>query len=123
MYAVAKLRMVNKTGAGIGAFMDVLADGYQTYNGIVLMPPSDSTYAIEIEGHFYSATLTNDTDETFWTVQHPTLLYAAVMRELEIIHRNTEGRKDWEAAIQSMMVGLDMDGVAEESSDANVMEG
>ena len=122
-YTVSQLRMVNKTGGGIGGLMDVVATGHQTYNGLVLMPPSDSDYSIEVVGHFYSAELSADDDSTFWTEQHPTLLYAATMREIEKIHRNTAGRADWEQAIQADIVTIDMDGVAEESAGVNRMEG
>lgn len=125
-YAPAKLRLIpNVDGeeGGVGAFEEVLADGYQYFNGIVMMPPSDQGYSVEVVGRFYSQTLVDDTDSTYWTEQFPNLLYAATMRELEIVHRNSEGVKDWEYAIQSQIVSLDMDGVNEESTDVTVMEG
>jgi len=122
-YAPATLRLMKSSIGGIGSAMDVLADGHQEYNGIYLMPPSDGNYSIEILGNFYSEALSVDTDETFWTVQHPLTLYAAVMRQLEIVHRNREGVRDWDEAIAADVIGIDMDGVAQDIATITQMEG
>ena len=125
-YAPAQLRLVTDDGTtgGLGGMMDVMSDGYQTYNGIVLMPPSDGAYSIEIVGNFYSDVLSSDTDHSFWSDVHPNILIMATMRQLEIMHRNREGRRDWEEAIMSEVVGIDMDGVAEDlAGDPSIMEG
>jgi hypothetical protein len=125
-YTPAQLRLVTRSdglSGGIGGMMDVLAEGHQTYNGIFFMPPSDGEYTIEIIGNFYSRTLSADTDHSFWSDQHYMLLYMATMRELEIIHRNSEGKRDWEDSIRSEIIGIDMDGVAESVSDITEMEG
>lgn len=124
-YTPADIRLTTDDGTtgGIGGFADVLADGYQTYNGVVLMPPSDNNYTIEIFGNFYSDPLTTDTDKSFWSEQHPMILHMAVMRQLEIIHRNSEGRRDWEEAIMSEVSTLDMDGVAQDAVGSLKMEG
>lgn len=122
-YAPSVIRLMKQSVGGIGSSMDVISDGYQTYNGIYLMPPSDGVYAIEVWGNFYSEELSADTDNTFWTAQHPTILYMATMRQLEIVHRNTEGVKDWDLAIGSSIVGIDMDGVAEDITGVDQMEG
>ena len=125
-YAIAQLRMVQDSGVpggGIGGMMDVLVDGYQIYNGVFLMPPADGSYTIEVIGNFYSDPLTSDTSTSFWSEQHPNILIMATMRQLEIVHRNREGRLDWEDAITSEVIGIDMDGVAQECADVDQMEG
>ena len=125
-YTPAQLRLITDSDGltgGIGGMMDVLADGHQTYNGVFLMPPSDGNYTIEVIGNFYHRTLSADDDHSFWTDTHYMLLYMATMRELEIIHRNTEGKRDWEDSIRNEIIGIDMDGVAEACSDITEMGG
>ncbi len=111
------------TTGGVGGMMDVMADGFQTYKGILLMPPSDGDYSIEILGNFYAKTLSTDTDSTFWTAQHEMILYMATMMQLEIIHRNSAGVNDFKSSIYDALVSIDMDGVAEECSTVTQLEG
>jgi hypothetical protein len=125
-YAPAQLRMVGGTTddpEGTGGLMDVLPDNHQTYNGVLFMPPSDGDYTIEVVGNFYSMTLAEDTDSTFWSDVHPNILYMAAMMQTEIMHRNTEGVKDWKASIDDQVIGIDMDGVNEEVADVEEMDG
>lgn len=124
-YTPARLRLITVGGmsGGVGGFMDVLADGHQTYNGIVLLPPSDGDYSIEVVGKFYSATMLVDTDHTYWSDVHSNILLMSAMRQVEIMRRNTEGVKDWDNAIKAEVIGIDMDGVAEDCADVNQMEG
>jgi hypothetical protein len=125
-YAPAQLRLKTDdgiVGGGIGGLMDVLATGHQYYNGILFLPPADQTYSIEVVGAFYQDALSTDTDSTYWTEQHPEILYWATMRSLEVNARNREGVSDWDSAIEPAMQGIDMDGIAEEVSDTTEMEG
>ncbi len=125
-YSPALLRLqTDSTGGtgGIGGFMDVLAEGHQSYNGVLFLPPSDGVYTIEVVGNFYSLEMSADTDHTYWTDVQPNLLIQATMREVEIMHRNREGVADWTAAVQEGVVGIDMDGVAEAVTDITEMEG
>jgi len=125
-YSPADLRLQtdrNGSTGGIGGFMDVLSDGFQTYNGIVLRPPVDKSYSIEIVGNFYSMTLTDDDDSTFWSDRHPDILLMAVNRQLEIMQRNRAGVEDWTAAIKDAVSGIDMDAAKQESADISEMNG
>ena len=47
----------------------------------------------------------------------------AANRQIEIDYRNTAGVKDWEAAIQSELLGLGKDLVEEHIAEVNQMEG
>ena len=125
-YAVAQLRMQPDTtsqagngAGGIAGFMDVMGSGHETYNGIIFMPPADASYTIEIVGNFYSKTLSEDTDVSHWSEVHPEILLMATMRQAEIFHRNTAGVLDWTSAINDLVIGIDMDGVAEDIADDN----
>lgn len=51
---------------------------------------------ILIRAAWYNPTLVNDSDRSWWTVNHPLILVHATMRELEISMRNTQGVNDFE---------------------------
>lgn len=103
---------------------NLLAVSHMAYNGILLMPPVDvsNKYSLEIRGLFYTDTLVNATDATFWTEVHPGLLTKAAAYELEVDYRNTEGMNDWMAAIRLEIDGIDKDIVEEEIAGITEME-
>ena len=68
---------------------------------------------VEVKGLFYSAELTNDTDQNYWSVMHPLLLIMAAMMQTEIVNRNTQGVNDWRSAITEQMTQLGFDLVEE----------
>ena len=66
---------------------------------MVIMPPCDADYTLQIWGDFYSPELNIDSSESFWSVNHPDLLMRACQRELEIMHRNEQGQAAFEATV------------------------
>lgn len=94
---------------------------YHEYNGLVIMPPPSAGYMLEVVGLFYTPPLNNESAETFWSSEHPLVLVMAAARQMEVMHRNTSGVRDWEAAIQSELVSLDMDGVEQEIAELDQM--
>lgn len=103
-------------------YIDVLTTTGQNYNAILLSPPADGQYLISIEGLFYSKTLTAETDENFWSVNHPSLLLQSALREIEVFNRNSAGVKDWESAIMTILDGINKDLIEEEIADIDQME-
>jgi hypothetical protein len=101
----------------------VIIDPSYNYNGVMMYPPADGSYTIEISGLFYSPELATDTQESFWSTVHPEVLLMAANRQMEIDYRNTAGVKDWEAAIQSEIFGLGKDLVEEHIASVDQMEG
>ena len=108
----------------------VLGDTHYTYDGIILMPPPDGSYYVSIYGLYYSPTLTATCasgtwtqTKSFWSEVHPALLIQAALYELEVFYRNTEGAKDWDAALTKTMMQLDYDAAHGESVDINQMQG
>lgn len=94
------------------------------YNTILIAPPPlDNTLTIQVEGLFQSDPLVSDTDENFWSTNHPFTLVHAALLKLEELYRNTEGVKDWTAAVERVTVPLNMDLIEEEMSDISEMEG
>ena len=99
------------------------------YNGIVLMPPADGTYTIEIVGLFYSptlsATLSGSTwtqTKSFWSEVHPEILIAAAMYKLQSLYNNTGAAMDLKASVLEDVMGLDHD-AAEEDIAGNMQMG
>lgn len=103
-------------GAIAGNADIVVATDYD-FNGVLFVPPPSSQITIEVWGRFYSSELSGDTDENFWTVRHPLLLYKSVMRQLEIIARNTQGKRDWDEAIGEELMDIDKDVADEEMTE------
>ena len=104
-------------------WVDIPSGNAHEYNAILVSVPVDEKLTILINGLFYSAELVNDTDENFWSVAHPMLLYMAAMRQVEIANRNTQGVKDWEASIGADVKTLGFDLVEELSAEVSEMEG
>ena len=92
------------------------------YSGIIWMAPSDATLVVEVQGLFYTEKLTNDTDQSSWSVIYPDILLMASFRAVEIFYRNTEGVRDWTNAIAAEVLTLGMDFVEEESSGTSQIE-
>jgi len=92
----------------------ILATGHEGYNGILLMPPSDGIYTLEVWGLFYSDQLIYDGDKSYWTEEHPEILLKAAIYQLEGMYRNTEGQKDLLEAVKIDMDGLVKDVVEQE---------
>ena len=93
------------------------------YNTILVNVPADEKLSVIINGLFYSKELVEDTDENYWSVVHPLLLYYSAMREVEITNRNTQGVNDWTNAIMVTMKQLGMDLVEELIAEVDQMNG
>lgn len=116
-------RATAKSLSTIVGFQTTLVGDHYGYNGVLLGPPTDEQVLVEVYGLFYSPELINDTDQSFWTSQHPEVLLYAALYELEISYRNTQGANDWLGAIESHSSGIDMDTVEEDISESDQMEG
>uniref|UniRef100_A0A6M3J930 Uncharacterized protein n=1 Tax=viral metagenome TaxID=1070528 RepID=A0A6M3J930_9ZZZZ len=127
-YSPAAIRTVPRTDDEItidsfyGTAYTYAADDF-SYDAIVHYPPADEAYQIEVWGLFYSAELTLDASESWWTIKHPATLIKAALREIEVFYRNTEGVKDWGLAVGEDTVGIDKDLVEQDISEINQMEG
>ena len=87
------------------------------------MPPTDEEIIVEVQGLWYSNPLSSDTDKNYWSVNHPEALFAAASYKLEVSYRNTEGAKDWLAAIDMQLGELGKDFVEQQASGVTQMKG
>lgn len=107
---------------GIVSYMDVMSD-WKNFNGIIITPPSDQQYHLEIWGKFYSNELLEDSDKSWWTENLDYVLVMAAQRALEVFYRNTQGINDWTNAIRSEMITVEQDYVEELYYQINQLEG
>ena len=112
--------------ADIEAFsqwVEIPSGNAHEYNTVLLSTPVNVRTMVEVKGLFYSHELKEDTDENYWSVTNPMLLYMAAMRYVEIANRNTQGKNDWESSIRDDMKQLGMDLVEEIIAEVSQMEG
>lgn len=103
---------------------DLVFGSHFNIGGIVWYPPADTTYTISIFAQFFEKTLSNDSDENFWTNQFPEILLIAAQKLMEItLHRNFEGWQQLRTVVLEMMQGVDFEVVEEEISGINQMTG
>lgn len=81
---------------------------------LITMPPTDRAYELKVEALKYSSALSNDTSESFWTVQYPQVLIWAALYFLEVSYRNSQGARVWLAHIQEFLDNIDNDLVEQE---------
>ena len=126
-YAVANLKGVETTKKdSLATFIEnVYAESTDSseYRGIVLVPPADQKYVVQVVGLFKNLVLSSDTDSNFWSIEEPDLLLRAALYELESFSRGTENAKNWLSAIQTDVQLLEFDTIEEESYNRNQMEG
>lgn len=127
VYALANLRALETTAkTSLGTFANLTwseSDTNYGYRGIIIMPPADENYVVEVSGKFLQKILTNDTDENYWTIEYPHLLIMAALRSIEVFNRNTAGVEDWSRAIMTETNMLDLDVAEEDSAGVNQFEG
>lgn len=124
-YALANLRALETTAkTSLGTFLNYThaeSDTKYNYRGIIVAPPVDEAYVLEVVGQFYQPTLTADAQYNYWTLETPELLLKAALYQLEVFYRNSEGAKDWYNAIMLEAAEIDKDGVEESISDCDDM--
>jgi len=119
-YTPSFLRSTEDTDIdSLGAFFNSVLDDSDAYSGIVLLPPPDEAITIEVKGRFYSDVLSVDGDTNFWSNNYPQIFVMAVLREIEIFNRNTEGTKDWEFAIERALTDIEHNMIAEDIHEIN----
>lgn len=73
----------------------------------IVMPPPDAAYTLKVVGTVYDKAFVNDTDETWWSVNHPELLILAARVHMEIaLHRNVSGAQALRDQIQQRIMEI-----------------
>ncbi len=104
----------------IEEFIDTVTPQDPTRSGLVIYPPTDIAYGIQVDGLFYNVALSSDDDINYWSVEHSALLIMAAMRTLEGLSRGSKKYADWTAIIDDEIREISMDAAEEES--ANIVQ-
>jgi hypothetical protein len=118
-----KLAQLKDVALYLGYGYDVMVGDHVEYNGVLVMPPADQNYMIEVEGLFYTPLLDGETDSNYWSVNHSNVLIMAAIREIEVFNRNSEGMRNWMTSIQEEFKGLESDLVEFNMEDDEEMAG
>lgn len=129
-YSPAMLRMSpdasNLSASDIDAiddYFDIVLTNQHRYRGVLIGPPCNGSYTLEVQGLFYTAWPSEETGETFWMYNHPDILIQAGIYKLETFMRNTEGMNDMLLALQMEVDNIDKDIVEEQIAKMNQIEG
>jgi hypothetical protein len=77
--------------------------------GIILNPPCDAEYVVEVLGKFYTRALSADTDTSYWTVNYPTHL-AVQSAWLAEMRFGSQNRADyWQGVLDNLLKKVDME--------------
>jgi len=103
---------------------------HYNYHGLVIMPPPDGTYTIEIVGLFYSPTLSATLSgsvwtqtRSYWTEVHPETLVKAALFELSNFYQGQDSIKSYKDTMMMDVIGIDNDIVEEELTGSLIMKG
>ncbi len=94
-----------------------------TYKAVWFAPVATAGSVLQITGDFFSPTLVNEYDTSYWTELYPNVLISAARMILEGTYRNTEGVKDLLADIKIILKGIDSDLVVQEMAAGDGMDG
>lgn len=123
-YCPAKLRSTENVDQDtLGNFFNYVEDDSDALRGILILAPPDEAIVVEIQGLFYSDALTSDTDESYWSENWPAILLKAALYQVEVFNRNLGGMKNWKAAIEDELMGLDKDNIEELNVGSNQIRG
>jgi len=83
---------------------------------LLVLPPADGVYTLEVHGRWFTKKLVNDTDESWWSINYPLALVQAAMVVIEMLNRNNEGVAAGVRALQDVyLVGLERDQALQET--------
>jgi hypothetical protein len=86
--------------------VQAVADAPGTDN-IILLPPADGTYTVDIFTDLKTADLSADADTNWWTVYNPELVVRAARIQLEMDgHRNVSGYKAFQEQVEEEVFRL-----------------
>jgi len=105
------------------SYVDTMDPYDPTYNGIIILPPADTDYTIEVIGLFDSIVLTDPSDTNVWTEEYPQILVMSALRQLEIMFRGSKSVAAWDDSIARELYDIEKDIVDQESTGIDQMRG
>lgn len=116
----------DEDGAGdstmLASYLDVESPADPEYKAVMLYPPADAAYGIEVQGLFYNLELEDNADENYWSVNYPNLLIMATLHQLSYMYKGGKTVSSWSQAIEEELVNIDKDAIEQEIYDLKVQE-
>ena len=113
-FCPAKLREVDATGQNVtGVFSNYSLADSSDFRGILIMPPADKAYDLEILGKFLQPELLLDNVENYWTRINPMLLIRAAMYQNELMYRGKESTGKLLNSLMLELSEIEKDGIEE----------
>jgi hypothetical protein len=128
-YYPTTLRRIPENGsvtldsATLTSYLDTLAPFDGTFNGLILLPPADGDYVLEISGLFYTNLLVEDADENYWSINYPNLLIMAAVQQLSKMYGGVKSVANWDNHIDSELIDVEKDFISQSITDIDQMEG
>jgi len=122
-YCPAKLREIDAADQNnTGEFFNYTLANSKDFRGIVIMPPVDGNYDIEIFGKFLQTALTLDEDENFWTLVYPEILIRAAVYQTELTYRGRSAVSKLYESLLLELIEIDKDSIEESSHEFNTIK-
>ena len=113
-FCPAKLREIDVTGKNItGIFSNFSLPVSSDFRGIIIMPPTDKAYDLEILGKFLQPELVTDDLENYWTLIYPELLIRAALYQNELMYRGKESTGKLLNSLMLELSEIEKDGIEE----------
>lgn len=100
------------------------------YNGVVIMPPPDVAYTVEILGLFYSPVLSATLSGgiwtntiSYWTEVHPEVLIEAALYKLNALYQNDSGAVGYKNTVLEDVTGIIGDTTEEDIAGSSLQMG
>ena len=123
-FCPAKLREIDATGKNVtGIFSNFSLPVSSDFRGILIMPPADKAYDLEILGKFLQPELSSDLLENFWTLIYPELLIRAAMYQNELMYRGKESTGKLLNSLMLEISEIEKDGIEETIHGVDQIEG
>ena len=105
------------------SYLDTITVSDPTLTGLVIYPPTDLEYSIQVSGLFYNDELSDDTDFNYWSTNYSMLLVMSALHQLEMVYRGSKSAGAWVALIDAELENIDKDAAEEESADVTKTRG
>ena len=107
----------------IGLYNETVSPPDTDATGIMLYPPVDEAYAVEIVGLFYNAFPDGNKSSNYWTDNYPTLMIMAGLQQLEYMYGGSKTATAWDNLIENELANIEKDAIEQEVAQADKMEG
>lgn len=122
-YVPASIRMAEAADQNtLGEFLNI-SERLSDYDGrgIIIAPPVDEDYTVEIFGRFFQNELDDDEAESYWTLFAPEMLIKAALYQVYSLSGRSSDAKRIMETLTFETISLDMLGVEEDISELDTM--